>query len=70
MSAQLFDFLQQPLPLRLRRAYQLQTDAFEQTLVDDFAMPLDYPASSAPERCASTERLLYARRRSLESSPA
>ena len=69
MSTHLFDFMQQPLPLRLRRAQQFRTDDFAQALVDDFALPLDHPSPSAPERSAATERLLHARRRQLASSP-
>jgi hypothetical protein len=68
MSTHLFDFIHQPLPLRLRRVQQFRTDDFAQALVDEFALPLDHPATSAPERSATTERLLYARRRHLASS--
>jgi hypothetical protein len=70
MSMHLFDFMQQPLPLRLRRAQQFRTDDFAQVLVAEFALPLLHPATSEPERSAATERLLYARRRHLVSNPA
>lgn len=69
MSAHLFDFLQQPLPLQLRRAQQFRSDGFEQSLVDGFTAPLSRPVSSEPERSAATERLLYARRRTVDSKP-
>ena len=67
MSTNLFDFLQQPLPLQLRRAHQFETDGFGQSLVDAFAVPLSQPISSEPQRLAATERLLFARRRNFDS---
>lgn len=70
MSTHLFDFMQQPLPLRLRRAQQFRGDLFAQELVEEFALPLAHPATSAIERNAATERLLHARRRPLVSVPA
>ena len=70
MSTNLFDFLQQPLPLQLRRAHQFETDGFGQSLVDAFAMPLSQPVSSEPQRFAATERLLFARRRNFNSEPS
>lgn len=70
MSVHLFDCLQQPIPLQLRRAQQFRSDGFGQSLVEGFAEPLSRPAASAPERSAATERLLYARRRSGDPRPA
>ncbi len=70
MSADLFDFPQHSLPLQLRRAEQLRADSFGQSLVAGFAAPLSRPVSSAPERSAATERLLFARRRNLTGKPA
>jgi hypothetical protein len=67
MSTLLFDFLQQSLPLQLRRAQQFRSDDFAQSLVEEFALPLDRPAASEPERSAATERLLHARRTGLVS---
>ncbi|MEO7794090.1 MAG: hypothetical protein ABIV06_04895 [Thermoanaerobaculia bacterium] len=63
MSTALFDLMQQPLPLRLRRVHQLQATPDEPALFEDFSRPLQSPATSSPERFATTERLLYARRR-------
>lgn len=63
MATTMFDLLQQPLPLRLLRVRQLQASSDEPALFDDFAQPLQSPPKSIPERFASTERLLYARRR-------
>lgn len=69
MSAHPFDFMHQPLPLRLRRLQQFRTDNFAQTLVEGFALPLAHPSPSARERSDATERLLHARRRDLATNP-
>ena len=69
MSAHFFEFMHQPLPLRLRRVQQFQADNFARTLVEGFALPLVNPSPSAPERSAATERLLHARRRELATNP-
>jgi hypothetical protein len=63
MSTTMFDLLQQPLPLRLLRVRQLQATPDEPALREDFSQPLQSPPKSVPERFASAERLLYARRR-------
>lgn len=63
MSTQLIDLLHQPLPLRLLRARQLSAQPDEPALAAEFALPLQYPASSALARFELTERLLSARRR-------
>lgn len=63
MSTALFDLLQQPLPLRLLRVRQLEASPDEPALFDDFALPLQSPPMTGSERFATSERLLYARRR-------
>ena len=63
MSTELFDLIQQPLPLRLLRVQQTKANSDEPALYDDFSLPLQSPAKSVPERFATAERLLYARRR-------
>ena len=63
MSTRLFDLSQQPIPLRLLRVRQLQTNVAEPLLEADFSPDLEWPMMSESERFASTERLLYARRR-------
>ena len=67
MTTAMFDLLQQPLPLRLLRVRQLQATANEPALYEDFSLPLQSPPKSIAERFASTERLLYARRRASEA---
>jgi hypothetical protein len=63
MTTELIDLSSQPLPLRLLRVQQLRRQAVEPLLYTDFAPDLESPIMSASEREASTERLLYARRR-------
>lgn len=63
MTTRMFDLSQQPLPLRLLRVRQLRSHLHEPLLGEDFAPELEYPHLSESERYASTERLLYARRR-------
>lgn len=66
MSTRLFDLSQQPLPLRLLRVNQLRSRALEPMLESDFTLDLERPMMSESERYASTERLLYARRRAAD----
>jgi hypothetical protein len=63
MTTRLIDLSQQPLPLRLLRVSQLRSHLAEPMLADDFIPDLEHPRLSETERFASTERLLYARRR-------
>lgn len=64
----MIDLSQQPFPLRLLRVRQIRANIFDPMLDGDLTSRLEHPAMSASEREASTERLLYARRRN--SSPA
>jgi hypothetical protein len=68
MSTTMFDLLQQPLPLRLLRVQQILAHSDEPALNDEFSTPLQSPAKSIPERFATAERLLYARRRAAFSA--
>lgn len=68
MSTPLIDFSQQPLPLRLLRVRQLRAHVSDPMLDGNFSPRLEYPIMSVGERAASTERLLYARRRSAFST--
>ena len=63
MTTRLIDLSQQPLPLRLLRVRQLRSHLAEPMLADDFVPDLELPRLSESERYATTERLLYARRR-------
>jgi hypothetical protein len=49
--------------LRLLRVQQILAHSDEPALNDEFSTPLQSPAKSIPERFATAERLLYARRR-------
>ena len=68
MSTPLIDFSLRPLPLRLLRVQQLQARVSDPMLDANFSAKLKYPIMSAGERAASTERLLYARRRNASST--
>jgi len=68
MSSPLIGFSLQPLPLRLLRVQQLQAHVSDPMLDANFSPKLRYPIMSAGERAASTERLLYARRRNSSST--
>ena len=63
MTTRLIDLSRQPIPLRLLRVRQLRSHSTEPLLEGDFVPDLEYPSLSECERFASTERLLYARRR-------
>ena len=63
MTTRMFDLSRQPIPLRLLRVSQLRSHHSEPLLADDFVPELEFPSLSESERCATTERLLYARRR-------
>lgn len=63
MPTQILNLLRHLLPSRFIQNVRLQNQNMEPWLVDDFSLPLRYPMTSAPQRFASTERLLHARRR-------
>ena len=63
MTTRLIDLSRQPIPLRLLRVQQLRAHQVNPLLEDDFVPELDFPSQSESERYATTERLLYARRR-------
>jgi hypothetical protein len=63
MSTALFDLMHQPLPLRLLRVRQMEASSDEPALFEDFSRPLQSPPTTGSDRYATSERLLYARRR-------
>jgi len=63
MTTRMYDLSRQPMPLRLLRVSQLRSHQAEPLLEDDFVPELEFPSLSESERYATTERLLYARRR-------